>query len=259
MAERGLQLSEEKTLITHISDDFDFLGCNIRKYDGKLLITPSGKNIKAFIGNIREVIKNSVGIRQEDLIRRLNPKIRGWVDFHKHNVSSKAFAHVDYQIWNELWQWANRRHDKKGRRWVAAKYWHRIGNRTWTFSVPTRTTLDNGEPYFLKLVYATDTLIARWTKIKSAANPFDEDWALYFEERETDKMRIGLKGRKVMTKLYYAQKGLCPVCGQKLTLETGVKIHEQRVNGKLVKAMVHPKCHSVIHANIPEYSKQPAL
>ena len=35
MAERGLQLSEEKTVITHIDDGFDFLGKNIRKIQRK--------------------------------------------------------------------------------------------------------------------------------------------------------------------------------------------------------------------------------
>ena len=32
MSERGLQLSQEKTTITHIKDGFDFLGQNVRKY-----------------------------------------------------------------------------------------------------------------------------------------------------------------------------------------------------------------------------------
>ena len=40
MFERGLQLSPEKTCITHIEQSFDFLGQNLRKYGGKLLITP---------------------------------------------------------------------------------------------------------------------------------------------------------------------------------------------------------------------------
>ena len=49
LAERGLELSQEKTKITHISEGFDFLGQNVRKYDGKLLIKPSAKNVKAFL------------------------------------------------------------------------------------------------------------------------------------------------------------------------------------------------------------------
>ena len=43
MRERGLELSPEKTLITHIEDGFDFLGQHLRKYKGKLLITPLSK------------------------------------------------------------------------------------------------------------------------------------------------------------------------------------------------------------------------
>ena len=49
LAERGLQLSEEKTVITHINDGFDFLGQNVRKYNGKLLIKPSKNAVKVFL------------------------------------------------------------------------------------------------------------------------------------------------------------------------------------------------------------------
>ncbi len=35
LAERGLTLSPEKTKITHITEGFDFLGMNVRKYNGK--------------------------------------------------------------------------------------------------------------------------------------------------------------------------------------------------------------------------------
>jgi RNA-directed DNA polymerase len=253
MAERGLELSEEKTVITHIPEGFDFLGLNVRKYKGKLLIKPSKKNIKAFLDEARETIKNNPSCRQEELIRWLNAKITGWVNFHKFNVSAKAFEHVDYQIWKALWQWAKRRHKKKGHKWIAARYWHRIGNRDWTFSVPTKSKMDNGETYYLKLAYATDTDIRRWTKIKSVANPFDEDWQQYFEERETDKTRVNLKGRAILAKLFAQQKGVCPACGEKLTVDTGYKIHYVVENGKPAKLMVHPGCHNEIHylSNVP--------
>lgn len=41
LAERGLTLSEEKTKITHITDGFDFLGFNVRKFGDTLLTQPS--------------------------------------------------------------------------------------------------------------------------------------------------------------------------------------------------------------------------
>src|SRR5437867_5931434 len=63
MSERGLQLSQEKTTITHIEDGFDFLGQNIRKYKAgkrhKLLIKPSNKNVQAHLEKLREIIKKT--------------------------------------------------------------------------------------------------------------------------------------------------------------------------------------------------------
>lgn len=47
--ERGLRLSPEKTKITHIDEGFDFLGQNIRRYNGLLLVKPSKKNTLAFL------------------------------------------------------------------------------------------------------------------------------------------------------------------------------------------------------------------
>ena len=58
LGERGLELSTEKTSITHIDDGFDFLGFNIRKYAGKLLIKPAKASVKVFLGDIRQFIKS---------------------------------------------------------------------------------------------------------------------------------------------------------------------------------------------------------
>ena len=116
MAERGLQLSEEKTVITHIEDGFDFLGKNIRKYNGKLLIKPSKQSVSSLLKKVREIVKSNKSAKQDSLIRQLNPIIRGWVNNQRFVVSAEAFSKIDYQIYNCLWQWAKRRHKKKSRR-----------------------------------------------------------------------------------------------------------------------------------------------
>ena len=95
LSERGFELSEEKTVIPHIEDGFDFLGCNIRWYKDKLLTKLSKKNYKAIVSKVREIIKQNPSMKQEDLIRKLNPVIRGWGNFQKHNVSSQAFERFD--------------------------------------------------------------------------------------------------------------------------------------------------------------------
>lgn len=114
LRERGLELSQEKTLITHIDQGFDFLGQNIRKYGGKLLIKPSAKSIQAFLTKIRTTIKDIKMATAGDLILALNPIIKGWAMYHRHVVSSKVFQRVDHAIHQALWRWAKRRHSQKG-------------------------------------------------------------------------------------------------------------------------------------------------
>lgn len=249
LAERGLQLSEEKTVITHIDDGFDFLGKNIRKYKGKLLIKPSKATIKSFLGKVRDIIKSNKSTKQETLIRKLNPVIRGWVNNQRFVVSADIFGKVDYEIYKCLWQWAKRRHKKKGHKWIAARYWHHIDNRQWTFAVPIKAA--DGTETFAKLEYATDTKIVRFKKILAESNPFDERWTYYFEEREGEKMLNSTKGREKLLAIWRRQKRRCPVCGDIINSETGFRVHTPPGKSQK-KMMVHPECHVKFHALITD-------
>jgi len=249
MRERGLTLSPDKTKITHIDDGFDFLGRNIRKYNGKLLIKPSKKNIKTFLEKVRSTIKGNKMAKQENLIGLLNPMIRGWTNFHQNVVAKEVFKHVDKEIWKTLWQWAKRRHPKKGKRWIAQRYFHNIGSRNWVFAVAT------AKESLLILRKAADTPIRRHVQIRIDANPFNPKWEMYFEKRHSSKMLNSLKGREKHIRLWKEQEGRCPICRQTITKETGWHVHHiiRRVDGgkdgnsNLV--MVHPNCHMQIHAN----------
>ena len=252
LTERGLQLSEEKTVITHIGEGFDFLGKNIRKYNGKLLIKPCKSAVRSFLGKVRDIIKSSKSIKQEILIRRLNPVIRGWVNNQRYVVSSKVFSTVDYEIYKCLWQWAKRRHKKKSRKWIAKKYWHDIDSRQWTFSVPYENQGTEGKPLYCKLEYATDTKIIRFKKIVAEANPFDEYWTDYFEEREGEKLLNSTKGREKLLTIWRRQGRRCPVCGDLITSETGFKVHTP-AGKESRKIMVHKECHEEIHSLITAF------
>ena len=252
LTERGLQLSEEKTVITHIGEGFDFLGKNIRKYNGKLLIRPCKSAVKSFLGKVRDIIKSSKSIKQEILIRRLNPVIRGWVNNQRYVVSSKVFSTVDYEIYKCLWQWAKRRHKKKSRKWIARKYWHDIDSRQWTFSVPYENQGTEGKPLYCKLEYATDTKIIRFKKIVAEANQFDEYWTDYFEEREGEKLLNSTKGREKLLTIWRRQGRRCPVCGDLITSETDFKVHTPAGKNSR-KIMVHKECHEEIHSPITTF------
>ena len=109
----GVELSKEKTHITNVEDGFDFLGCNIRKYKtnstkSKTLIKPS----KAYI------CKSGYRLSQDELIRKLNPVIIGWANYHSGNVAKDIFNTIDKYIFERLWKWARKRHDNKGNIWI---------------------------------------------------------------------------------------------------------------------------------------------
>ncbi len=180
MAERGLTLSEEKTKITHIAEGFDFLGQNVRKYKGKLLIKPAKKSIKALLEKVRGVIKLNASATQALLIHKLNPIIRGWAMYHRHVVAAATFTSINHAIWQSLWKWAKRRHPSKRVHWIKQKYFHRIGRWDWVFAVKERC---KGETHFTRLFNPALLPIVRHIKICKLANPFDTKWKDYFIRR----------------------------------------------------------------------------
>jgi len=194
MAARGLELSEEKTRITHISKGFDFLGQNVRKYDGKLLIKPARKSVKSLLDKAREIVKRNASATQAVVIQLLNPVIRGWAMYHRHVVAKASFSLIDSHIWQLLWKWARRRHPAKGARWVKDRYFHANGHRSWEFAA--KSVVD-GIPQRLRLVRAMTVPITRHVKIQSSANPFDPAWMPYFTRRRTAKGSIELFGATV--------------------------------------------------------------
>jgi RNA-directed DNA polymerase len=197
LSARGLELSPEKTSITHIDQGFDFLGVNIRKYNGKLLIKPSKKNVKAFLDKVRSAIKDNKATKQIYLIKQLNPIIRGWANYHRSVAARETFERVDTEIWRALWKWAKRRHPGKSPVWIKDKYFKTKGHRHWIFaSEDSEKLYPNGKPLVISLLYASDTPIKRHIKIRGEANPFDPQFETYFEERSTSKLRDTLTRRK---------------------------------------------------------------
>jgi len=187
LKERGLMLSADKTRITHIDEGFDFLGQNLRKYDGKPLVKPSKKNTQVFLEKVRGLIKANQSISQTQLTAVLNPVIRGWANYHRHCVATDTFDRVDHEIWRALWQWAKRRHPKKSRDWVKKHCFPIWRNRAWTFAAKTGQHKPDGQPIWTRLTYAGETQIQRHVKIRRHANPFDPHWRPYFAERKFQK------------------------------------------------------------------------
>jgi len=186
LTERGLELSESKTLISHIDDGFDFLGWNFRKYKGKLLIKPSKDSIGKITTKISDVIKSGKAWKQEDIISILNPIITGWSNYHQSAVSKDIFSKLDDRLWDMLWRWAKRRHPQKSKSWIVKRYWHEAGTRKWVFSTEGKE---------LKRFF--DTKIVRHPNVKLDKNPYlDKE---YFDLRR-HKISLRRKTNKPLNK-----------------------------------------------------------
>lgn len=240
LKERGLELSESKSRIIHINDGFDFLGFNIRKYDGKLLIKPSQTSIKNIMRKIHDIISKNTSVSATRLIVLLNPVIRGWTNYFKHGVSKKVFDVLQDYIWKRLWIWACRRHPKKKGTWVKKKYFTQVAGNNWVFTDGKGKTIFNPAKVPIK----------RHTKIREGCNPYDRDWEEYVELR-WKRLADWRLTRKTFT-LWKRQDGKCPWCKGELETEN-LHIHHKvyRCHGgddTLDNLMfMHDVCHRQLH------------
>lgn len=180
---RGLQLSEEKTKITHIKEGFDFLGFNIRKYKcDKLLIKPAKQNVLGFLKNIRAVIKKNNGSTAYEVIRILNPKINGWGNYYRHVVAKRTYGYVDSKIFEAIVRWCRRRHPNKSWQWIVNKYYTTVGANNWMFTGTEKLVKGSVKRHILALMKHIP--IRRHNKIMGKANPYDPAYAEYFIKRK---------------------------------------------------------------------------
>jgi RNA-directed DNA polymerase len=178
LAERGLRLSEEKTVITHIQAGFDFLGKTVRKFGSKLLVQPSkaaGKSIQEKLGTL---LRQSRSIPYDVLLGKLNRLLRGWGNYHRFTSSSRMFGKVDYYLRQGMWRWIKRQHKGKRLRAHLTKY---FAQGLWTYSA--WTTDRKGARQLIELVRLMALGLRRHIKVRGAANPYDPSYADYFRMR----------------------------------------------------------------------------
>jgi len=202
---RGLVFNEDKTRIVHLADDgHDFLGFNVRRHHGKLLIRPSKTALRQLRERLTAEMQALRGANAAAVIARLNPIIRGWAAYYRGVVSSEAFAALDAHMWKLTYKWAKHSHPNKSRHWVVARYFGRFNRARqdrWVFG-----DRDTGA-YLTKFAW---TKIVRHQMVKGGASPDDPTLAPYWaERRRKNKPPLGRAGLRLLQ----AQHGRCPLCG----------------------------------------------
>lgn len=183
LAERGLELSPEKTVITHIKDGFKFLGQTFRKHGRVLHITPSTEGVQALMSKVGTTIREHVSAPMPALIKKLNATLRGWANYHRHVVASEAFSKIDTYVFEQLWRMVRRRHPQKSAGWLTKRYWTAAGKGI--FSIQTQTAKAKIKIYPVMRISAMG--IRRYVKIKADANPYLPEYAHYFWRRRNKK------------------------------------------------------------------------
>ncbi len=184
LAERGLTLSEEKTVITHIRDGFTFLGQTFRKRGKKLHIKPSTEGIKTLVAKVGALIRKYVSAPMVILIKKLNQVLRGWANYHRHVVSSEIFSRIDTHVFKQLWRMLRKRHPKKSANWLFNKYWNNTKHKH-IFGI--KHTTSKGLEKVYQVVCICSIGIKRHIKIKAAANPYSPEFSEYFWIRRNKK------------------------------------------------------------------------
>ena len=219
LKDMGLELKPSKTRIAHtlreIQEEppgFNFLGFHIRQYpvgrhhcgsnNGKLLgfktvITPTKESIKAHWQAIAEEIENNQSSSQLELIKKLNPKIRGWANYFSSVCSKVTYNRLDFLIWNKLRAWAKRRHANQSHQYWVKKYWRTIGQKHWVFATHDQQLMSHAA-----------TAIVRHIKVQGTRSPYDGD-LIYWSKRRVSHPQCS----PTIAKLLRRQKGKCTYCG----------------------------------------------
>lgn len=203
LAPRGLGFNEDKTHVVHVEEGFDFLGFNVRRYDGKLLIKPSNAAVRRIRERLNAEVNSLNGSNAAAVIRRLNPIIRGWAAYYRSVVSKEVFANIDHHLWKRVYRWALRAHPNKSKHWVTQRYFgmfNKSRNDRWVFG-------DRASGIYLRRFVWTK--IVRHIMVMGTASiddpALDRYWA---SRRRATHAQVG--GRTAS--LLLRQQGRCPAC-----------------------------------------------
>jgi RNA-directed DNA polymerase len=206
---RGLAFNEDKTRVVTLDEGFDFLGFNVRRYRGKLLIKPSKAAVRRIRKRLATELRSLRGANAQAVIKRLNPVIRGWAAYYRTQVSSETFGNLDHYLWKVTYKWATFSHENKSASWVFARYFAKFNKSRqdrWVFGDR------NSGAYMHRFAW---THIVRHEIVKSGASPDDPALGDYWARRRSN---TPLPINNTTGRLLAAQNGCCPIC--KATLPT---------------------------------------
>jgi RNA-directed DNA polymerase len=246
LKERGLELNETKTLITHIKDGFDFLGFNIKRnewnsklnnpsdQDTILIIKPSKKGISKLKESISKIITMNKPLIK--IITDLNPVLRGWGEHKRISYhSQETFISIDHWIYIKMKKWV---HWKGGSlRENMKKYLQSSETRKWNWGISLKE----------KLINLGEIPIIQLRPLKLDRNPYLLENIEYFNKRKARMVEA-----KFRAAIYKKFNQVCPICEESLHNGELVELHHivtQKSKGKYSMTNILP-LHQICHQQV---------
>ena len=124
LANIDVQLNEEKTRLVDLTqgETFSFLGFNFRRVKtrrGKwgVLMMPTMKARNSLLSKLKEEFRRHQSRPVEQLIERINPILRGWVNYYRIGNSSRSFEYVKHWVEQKIRRHLMRARKRKGFGW----------------------------------------------------------------------------------------------------------------------------------------------
>ena len=207
LAPRGLAFNDDKTRVVSLGEGYDFLGFNVRRYRGKLLIKPSQAAIRRIRERLRTELRSLRGSNAQAVLKRLNPIIRGWAAYYRTQVAAETFGKLDSYLWRLTWKWATISHPNKPAHWVFAQYFgkfNKVRRDRWVFGSRVSGS------YMHRFAW---TNIVRHQIVKHRASPDDPELADYWAWR---RRKAPLPINRTALWLHREQDGRCAICKSNL-------------------------------------------
>ncbi|MDE5082584.1 MAG: reverse transcriptase domain-containing protein [Trichodesmium sp. St16_bin2-tuft] len=216
LAERGMNISAEKTKTTRTTAGFDFLGWHFKVLgNGKYRCVPSEDNYEKFRKKIKAIVNNPA-LATAAKAKKLTPIVRGWRNYHR-------YCKMDGSRFN-LWS---------------------LNHSTF---VKFKKDKNKGKEEAARLVQeafpAVPYSVNGYVMVKGKKSPYDGD-LLYWSKRNS-KLYSG-ETEKALKRQGYK----CGQCG--LYLDGNEKIHLHHIDGNHDNwksknlIAIHESCHDYIH------------
>ena len=252
LANRGLELSQEKTNIHHLTEGFNFLGFHVRHYPVsktrtgfKLLIKPSKESVAAFKHRMKREWLALAGHNVDAVLNRLRSVMQGWANYFRTQVSKETFRSLDDWMFYREARWCRRSHPTKSWKWITRTYFgrHRVGRQhKWVFGNPKTGN---------HLPRLSWTPIKRHIMVRYDASPDDPDLRSYWKRREARKAELLPTWRE--RELARRQRGHCPICHDSLHDDEELHVHhvipKSQGGADAISnlSLVHLYCHQQVH------------